>query len=39
VRSERSGHVLTIFRRNSAGTWQVARTAKLIPVVDNPDRL
>lgn len=39
VRSERSGHVLAIFRRNSAGVWQVARSAKLIPVVDNPDRL
>jgi ketosteroid isomerase-like protein len=39
VRNERSGHVLAIFRRNSAGVWQVARSAKLIPVVDNPDRL
>ena len=39
VRTERSGHVLAIFRRNSAGVWQVARSAKLVPVVDNPDRL
>jgi uncharacterized protein (TIGR02246 family) len=39
VRTERSGHVLAIFRRNSAGVWQVARSAKLIPIVDNPDRL
>jgi ketosteroid isomerase-like protein len=39
LRSERSGHVLAIFRRNSAGVWQVARSAKLIPAVDNPDRL
>ena len=39
ARSERSGHVLAIFRRNSAGVWQVTRSAKLIPVVDNPDRL
>jgi uncharacterized protein (TIGR02246 family) len=39
VRTERSGHVLAIFRRNPAGVWQLARTAKLIPAVDNPDRL
>ena len=39
LRTERSGHVLAIFRRSSAGVWQVARSAKLIPVVDNPDKL
>lgn len=39
ARTERSGHVLAIFRRNFAGVWQVARSAKLIPVVDNLDRL
>ena len=39
LRAERSGHVLAIFRRNSAGVWQVARSAKLMPVVDNPDKL
>ena len=30
VRTERSGHVLSIFRRNSDGSWQLARAAKLI---------
>jgi uncharacterized protein (TIGR02246 family) len=39
LRTERSGHVLAIFRRNSAGVWQLTRSAKLIPVVDNPDKL
>ncbi|HEX2331961.1 MAG TPA: SgcJ/EcaC family oxidoreductase [Burkholderiales bacterium] len=38
-RTERSGHVLAIFRRNSAGVWQLARSAKLIPAVDISDRL
>lgn len=39
LRTERSGHVLAIFRRNAAGVWQVARSAKLIALVDNPDKL
>jgi uncharacterized protein (TIGR02246 family) len=31
ARTERSGHVLTVFRKNPAGGWQLARAAKLIP--------
>jgi uncharacterized protein (TIGR02246 family) len=31
VRTERSGHVLAIFRKSAAGGWQLARAAKLIP--------
>ena len=31
ARTERSGHVLTVFRKNPAGSWQLARAAKLIP--------
>jgi hypothetical protein len=29
ARSERSGHVLAVFRKNAAGAWQLARTADL----------
>jgi ketosteroid isomerase-like protein len=39
ARTERSGHVLAIFRSSAAGGWQLSRAAKLIPAVDNPDRL
>jgi uncharacterized protein (TIGR02246 family) len=39
ARLERSGHVLTVFRRNPAGSWQLARAAKLIPGAVNPDRI
>jgi uncharacterized protein (TIGR02246 family) len=38
-RLERSGHVLTVFRKNPAGSWQLARAAKLIPGAVNPDRI
>jgi uncharacterized protein (TIGR02246 family) len=31
ARTERSGHVLTIFRKSPASGWQLARAAKLIP--------
>jgi uncharacterized protein (TIGR02246 family) len=30
-RSEISGHVLTVFRKNAAGIWQLARDANLLP--------
>jgi uncharacterized protein (TIGR02246 family) len=35
---ERSGHVLAVFRK-TAGGWRLARAAKMIPGVVNPDRL
>jgi uncharacterized protein (TIGR02246 family) len=30
ARSEVSGHVLTVFRKNAAGIWQLARDANLL---------
>ena len=39
VRTESSGHVLTVFRRNAAGNWQLARDANLIAGAGNPDRI
>jgi len=38
ARTERSGHVLTVFRKNAAGTWQLARDASLIAGAGNPER-
>jgi uncharacterized protein (TIGR02246 family) len=39
ARSESSGHVLTIFRRNAAGAWQLARDANLLAGAGNPERI
>jgi uncharacterized protein (TIGR02246 family) len=36
--TERSGHVLAVFRR-TAGGWQLARAAKLISGAAKPDRV
>jgi uncharacterized protein (TIGR02246 family) len=36
--TERSGHVLAVFRR-TAGGWQLARAAKLISGAPKPDRV
>jgi len=30
-RTERAGHVLSVFRKNAAGRWQLARDANLMP--------
>jgi uncharacterized protein (TIGR02246 family) len=38
ARTERSGHVLAVFRR-TAGGWQLARAAKLISGAAKPDRI
>lgn len=39
ARTKSSGHVLTIFRKNAAGNWQLARDANLIAGAGNPDRM
>jgi uncharacterized protein (TIGR02246 family) len=39
TRSESSGHVLTVFRKNAAGEWQLARDANLILGAGNPERV
>jgi len=39
ARTESSGHVLTIFRKNAAGNWQLARDANLIAGAGNPNRI
>jgi ketosteroid isomerase-like protein len=39
ARTESSGHVLTIFRKNASGNWQLARDANLVAGAGNPDRI
>jgi len=39
TRKESSGHVLTVFRKNAEGTWQLARDANLVAGAGNPDRI
>ena len=37
--SENSGHVLTVFRKNAAGAWQLTRDANLLAGAGNPERV
>jgi uncharacterized protein (TIGR02246 family) len=37
-RSEVSGHVLSVFRKNAAGVWQLTRDANLLLGAGNPGR-
>jgi uncharacterized protein (TIGR02246 family) len=38
-RSESAGHVLSVFKRSSAGDWLLARDANLVAGAGNPDRV
>jgi uncharacterized protein (TIGR02246 family) len=39
ARSESSGDVLTVFRKNTDGIWQLTRDANLLAGAGNPDRI